>query len=137
MDEITVEEGRQQLVTHLEKAMTYVDVVADPVEEDETPAPCFDDPDDAPDMGKARVYYVVPIEYGTSFESAQAVEEGLEEDGWSISRNEGAPDDEWMFSAFKNDYALMVSGGKGKDVGRLIIGGSSPCLPKGDLEDIP
>ena len=131
MEGLTVEDGRRQLKAHLQDAIAYVpEQVESPFETDDTPAPCFDDHTKAPDMGVARVDYVVEVEFGKSYESAEKVRQGLERDGWTISTNTGAPEEMLMFSADKDDYSLLVSGSKGKDVGSLLIGGSSPCLPK-------
>lgn len=130
MEGMTVEDGRRELRAHIEAALDHVDVVEKPVVEDSTPVPCFDDLTKAPDMGKASIDFVVPVEWGKSYESAERMRDGLDKDGWIISTNTGAPDDQLMFSASKGDYHLLVSGSKG-NIGRLVVGGSSPCFPKG------
>jgi len=129
MADLTVEDGRRTLLAHLEHAMSFVDMTDEPVKEDDTPSPCHDDVNAEPDKGRADIYFVVPVKFGTSWDAARAVEDGLAADGWAIRRNEGAPEGELMFSAIKDDYALLISGGKG-DIGRVVIGGTSPCFPK-------
>lgn len=131
LEGMTVDDGRRELMAHLEDAMAHIeDQAVPPTRQDDTPAPCFDNHLKAPDFGKARVDYVVEVAFGKSYEAAVSVREGLKADGWSISTNTGAPEEMLMFTADNGDYLLLVSGSKGKDVGSLLVGGESPCLPK-------
>lgn len=129
MADLTVEDGRRTLLARLEHAMSFVDTTDEPIKEDDTPSPCHDDVNAEPDKGRADMYFIVPVRVGTSWDAARAVEKGLAADGWFISRNEGAPEGELMFSASKEDYLLLVSGAKG-EIGSITVGGTSPCFPK-------
>ncbi len=129
METMTVEDARRELIARIEEAMSFVETTDDPVREDNTPAPCWDDITADPEKGRADMYFVVPVKFGTSWAAARAVEDGLGANGWSIRRNTGAPEDQLMFFASKDDYAMTVSGEKG-NIGSIVIAGTSPCLPR-------
>lgn len=123
----TVEEGRQELVARLEEAIALIDVREEPVMQDDTPVPCSDDLTDQSADERASIDYRIRIQPGTGFETADAVERALEEKGWSISENDGAPEDVRMFSAHKDGFSLLIS--TASHGGAFVIGGSSPCYP--------
>lgn len=126
-DDINVQEAEQTVRRHIEHALSFVDVAEGPVEESSGPIPCDDPPNDDPDTAKVDVTYSALMR-DNSRPAAETIQGRLNEDGWEISVNEGAPRHQLLFTATKEGYSLTVSGG---DNARLLaVGGVSPCVAR-------
>lgn len=130
MEAITIEHAERTLRDHIEWALSHAGKIEEPVVDGSGPLPCDDPPNDDPDRARVSLDYATIVEGSSSVQAARAMEQALEEEGWNLLQNKGAPEAGVMFSASRDGYTLAISASRKEAL--LNVGGESPCGTRGD-----